>query len=920
MFVINEDKSIYVTRGDTVALSVVATDKETPYRFQAGDIVRIKVFGKKDVETVYIEEDVCVGAETEFVDIVLTGEHTSKNFDWINKPTDFWYEIELNPDSEHPQTIIGYDDEGAKIFRLFPEGKEVPSVPVKPEDIPIVDKELDISSSRPVENKAIAKAFVIVRAEGKELSNRVNEVDVRLTASISELEADVAMNKARINAISKLEEGSTTGDAELTDIRVGYDGAQYESSGIAVRAQIQDIHTLVNDKSNLLKGIAFVDGALNRNGEVFSASAKTTDMISVKGNKAYTIGTCSSVDGGAPICFYDADGSFISCSWSAGKLVKIITPANTAYVRFTFKDTSANTVYKWMVEGNVNSIPDNLGYVAIDNLSVDGEDIVPASVKNEQIGFSSIDFDKLSFVEGNKDYFADIPYEEGKTVNNNGYISASAAHFISGKIYLEQGETYYVDGTVDNGVVVVGFGMDDLIYNHSESDIAKVTKDSRLFTVPNGCHYVRIAAQKENRETIHIYKSSADMNTADTFRMPKLRVAQSNIAYEKVISEGQIVSKPNEERVAHASNIVSDQFNDYICYYASATATGEWIRNDFSVKLCRQSRFDKCDKETVTVLSKGEQVGDFTQSTVYSPYDPNLFIVGYNIRVWMILADANKQDEKLFGFRDVSTTGLGNTITRCQLKYSAGGNNYIVDMNERELCLFEDRVRGVAEGTHQITFAPTLSHIKRINDKLYTILTISSATDSVVAIVSSTDNGVTWNVDKVLDSSFDVLHPSEAGWDVVGNKMYIALRCDYFKTNYVPVLTYDIDTGVTSDVVTLYDGMVYNNEETDPNKKGTKSRVWVTCSDGNVYVCANISPNYKKAGRSRVRITKLNESLEELNYVDIVNPCGCSYFTLINRGGRYSMLYTEDYRMQIQLCKGDIAMSDVTQYIVGLDV
>jgi hypothetical protein len=69
-----------------------------------------------------------------------------------------------------------------------------------------------------------------------------------------------------------------------------------------------------------------------------------------------------------------------------------------------------------------------------------------------------------------------------------------------------------------------------------------------------------------------------------------------------------------------------------------------------------------------------------------------------------------------------------------------------------------------------------------------------------------------------------------------------------------------------------------------------------------------------------VRITKLNESLEELNYVDIVNPCGCSYFTLYKDGGRFKMLYTEDYREKIALCKGDIAISDVTQYIVGLDI
>ena len=57
------------------------------------------------------------------VEIFLHGAET-KFGEVINKPVDYWYEVELNPETK-PQTIIGYDEDGAKVFKLFPEGRDV---------------------------------------------------------------------------------------------------------------------------------------------------------------------------------------------------------------------------------------------------------------------------------------------------------------------------------------------------------------------------------------------------------------------------------------------------------------------------------------------------------------------------------------------------------------------------------------------------------------------------------------------------------------------------------------------------------------------------------------------------------------------------------------------------------------------------
>lgn len=176
MFTLNDDFSIYATRGDTVFFSVSADDNGKPYRFQVGDIVRVKVFGKKDAEAIVLQKDFPVTEITEQVQIVLTGEDT-KIGDVISKPKDYWYEVELNP-FDSPQTIIGYDEDGPKVFRLFPEGNDVPEFVVEPEDIPVVDDDLDMTSTRPVQNQAIARAFANLEDGYARTHAAVSEINV----------------------------------------------------------------------------------------------------------------------------------------------------------------------------------------------------------------------------------------------------------------------------------------------------------------------------------------------------------------------------------------------------------------------------------------------------------------------------------------------------------------------------------------------------------------------------------------------------------------------------------------------------------------------------------------------------------------------------------------------------------------------
>ena len=223
MFKVNDDLSIYVTRGDIVFFSVAAEENGGKYTFHAGDLVRLKVFAKKDCENVVLQKDFPVTEDTELVDIFLEEEDT-KIGDVISKPTDYWYEVELNP-FDNPQTIVGYDDDGAKVFKLFPEGDDLEEFEVTEEDIPVVDDALDMTSTRPVQNQAIASAVVTLNAAANANKKR-NDI----------LSGEIIVERARITNLASLKDGSTTGDAELMDGRVDSKGLIWSSIGNNIRA------------------------------------------------------------------------------------------------------------------------------------------------------------------------------------------------------------------------------------------------------------------------------------------------------------------------------------------------------------------------------------------------------------------------------------------------------------------------------------------------------------------------------------------------------------------------------------------------------------------------------------------------------------------------------------------------------------
>ena len=116
-----DKNKILINRGDIGTLGVsVENDDGTNYIFKVDDVVRFKIMESNNTSVVHKQIDVVVEEETTEVDINLEPEHTTIG-ELINSPVNYWYEVELNPDTA-PQTIIGFDKKGAKILTLYPEG------------------------------------------------------------------------------------------------------------------------------------------------------------------------------------------------------------------------------------------------------------------------------------------------------------------------------------------------------------------------------------------------------------------------------------------------------------------------------------------------------------------------------------------------------------------------------------------------------------------------------------------------------------------------------------------------------------------------------------------------------------------------------------------------------------------------------
>ena len=105
-----------------------------------------------------------------------------------------------------------------------------------------------------IQDFADKRTFLDFDSIYQEVRDTITEIEdgSMLSQVKNDLQNQINVEKSRIDEFTSLPEGSTAGDAELQDIRIGADGSTYSSAGAAVRGQFNNINKEAIKTSNII--------------------------------------------------------------------------------------------------------------------------------------------------------------------------------------------------------------------------------------------------------------------------------------------------------------------------------------------------------------------------------------------------------------------------------------------------------------------------------------------------------------------------------------------------------------------------------------------------------------------------------------------------------------------------------------------
>lgn len=223
-----------------------------------------------------------------------------------------------------------------------------------------------------------------------------NQIDAMDETKANEIDLDV--ERKRINQLTKLGEGSTTGDAELVDLRVGVDGIIYSNAGSAVRSQINflmdkkadsiDVERITGKDARIIEPSALVlnngiiaygswsgvnDTGSNKHAVINVTPGYNYTLIGGNGSSSYCFLTSYDIptSNTSPISY--AHGYTSSVNLSVDRTVNITAPNNARFLYITMKANGTDRTPSLIQEDslpnrleNIENNIDELNYISKD--------------------------------------------------------------------------------------------------------------------------------------------------------------------------------------------------------------------------------------------------------------------------------------------------------------------------------------------------------------------------------------------------------------------------------------------------------------------------------------------------------------------------------------------------------------------------
>lgn len=292
---------------------------------------------------------------------------------------------------------------------------------------------------------------------------------------------------ARIDLFTSLEAGSTTGDAELRDIRIGFDGKTYDSAGSAVRGQVEalkksldfmseeqgeTITTTVKNPAvtNLLDGVSLTENTIvsNSGAETSSTNYSLTDYIPIAYHDylTYKRSVSNVYDAIGMVAFYDGNKKFVKrLSEMNGDVhttyvsySDLVNTENAGYVRFCIgknADISELIVTKGSTEAK--SL-DNYNNYYITTTVFEPTSRIVTNIKDEIVSPQ-----KTTFLHMSRNVL-DLSNLQFGFIESDGSISASKWYQYTGKCAVTAGATLrFRAGDTYQGVRKIAFYNGDTL-------------------------------------------------------------------------------------------------------------------------------------------------------------------------------------------------------------------------------------------------------------------------------------------------------------------------------------------------------------------------------------------------------------------------------------------------------------------------